>query len=116
MVYFGEKLKKAQRLGTELKIFCNRKYGSQKRASKILDINQKVLSMVINCNRAPNAEFVNKFTRAGFDEVYFNEYFSISDPDPDLLTKKEQADLIRQLFEVIKNKNDVIDILMKQKR
>lgn len=102
-------------LGREIRYFCTRKYGSQQRAGKILGIKPNVLSMVVNCHRAPTAEFMQKFINVGFNEDHFNNYFNIAEPDPEILTKKEMVELIRHQKDLLDRQREVIQILMKKK-
>jgi len=105
----------ALELGKELRFFIVRKWKTQSRAAKILDVKANALSMILNGHRAPTADFVSKMISFGFDEKHFKKFFDTEDINPEVLTKQELIDLIKHQKYLLERQQEVIEFLMKKK-
>lgn len=101
-------------LGDEIKYYCVKKWGSQKKAAKILEVSPNVLSLVINNHRKPTAELITKLTAHGFDEDHFKKYFLDEKDNLDALTKKEVIELVRQQKNLLDQQKELINFLSKR--
>lgn len=101
-------------VGKHLQRFILRKWTTQKRAAKILGVAPARISEYISGERVPGSKIILTLTNLGFDQIYFDKWFGVSELHPETLTKKEMMETIANQNYMLTEQNKLINFLSKQ--
>lgn len=99
-------------VGERLEEFVTQKWGTQKKAARILDVAASTLSQYISGERKPSPEHQLKLIRWGFPKELFDLYYYLDKINPEQLTTEQTKQVIINQQLMIMQQSKTIRMLM----